>query len=108
MRAWQGDVGWHLWLCAYVELIGLALMFASLMLAKADIRSNVVLRRTLYGYNAFLTGLLLLAVLVVLNIVLFALFPGSFEWSKSRARIRSAPAARTCSITCASPPPSMC
>ncbi len=32
MRAWQGDRGWHLWLCAYVELIGLALMFASLLL----------------------------------------------------------------------------
>jgi hypothetical protein len=84
MRAWQGDRGWHLWLCAYVELIGLALMFASLLLARSDIRSSAVLRRVLYGYNAVLTGLLLLAMLVVLNIVLFALFPFSFEWSKSR------------------------
>ncbi len=31
-----------------------------------------------------LTGLLLLATLVVLNIVFFAMFPFSFEWSKSR------------------------
>jgi hypothetical protein len=84
MRAWQGDRGWHLWLCAYVELIGLGLMFASLLLARTDIRSSAVLRRVLYGYNAVLTGLLLLAMLVVLNIVLFALFPFSFEWSKSR------------------------
>jgi hypothetical protein len=84
MRAWQGDRGWHLWLCAYVELIGLALMFASLLLARTDIRSSAVLRRVLYGYNAVLTGLLLLAMLVVFNIVLFALFPFSFEWSKSR------------------------
>ena len=38
----------------------------------------------MYGYNAVLTGLLVLAVLVVLNIVLFAMFPFSFEWSKSR------------------------
>jgi hypothetical protein len=84
MRAWQGDRGWQLWLCAYVELIGLALMFASLLLARSDIRSSVVLRRALYGYNAVLTGLLLLAMLVVFNIVVFALFPMSFEWSKSR------------------------
>ena len=84
MRAWQGDRGWHLWLCAYVELIGLGLMFTSLLLARTDIRSSAVLRRVLYGYNAVLTGLLLLAMLVVLNIVLFALFPFSFEWSKSR------------------------
>jgi len=84
MRAWQGDRGWHLWLCAYVELIGLGLMFTSLLLARTDIRSSAVLRRVLYGYNAVLTGLLLLAMLAVLNIVLFALFPFSFEWSKSR------------------------
>ena len=87
MRAWQGDRGWHLWLCAYVELIGLGLMFASLLLARTDIRSSALLRRVLYGYNAVLTGLLLLATLVVLNIVLFALFPFSVEWSKSRGRI---------------------
>lgn len=84
MRVWQGDRAWHLWLCAYVELLGLALMFTSLLLARTDIRSSAVLRRALYGYNAVLTGLLLLATLVVANIVLFAMFPLSFEWSKSR------------------------
>jgi hypothetical protein len=84
MRAWQGDRGWRLWLCAYALLIGLALMFASLQLARTDIRSSAVLRRILYGYNAVLTGLLLLAMLVVVNIVFFALVPFSFEWSKSR------------------------
>ena len=78
MGAWQGNRAWHLWLCAYVELIGLVIMFASLLAARADIRSSVVLRRALFGYNAVLTGLLLLATLVVLNIVVYAIFPNSF------------------------------
>jgi hypothetical protein len=92
MRVWQGATGWRLWLCAYVELAGLALMFGSLLLARTDVRANPVLRRLLYGYNAVLTGLLLLAILAVANIVLFALFPFSLEWSKSRG-------AHTLSIT---------
>jgi hypothetical protein len=47
---------------------GLALMFASLQLARTDERSSAGLRRLLYGYNAVLTGLLVLAILVVLNV----------------------------------------
>ncbi len=84
MRAWQGERSWHLWLCAYVELIGLAIMFASLLSARPDVRTSAVLRRVLYGYNAVLTGLLLLATLVVFNIVVYAMVPYSFEWTKSR------------------------
>ncbi|MCI0379627.1 MAG: GldG family protein [Gemmataceae bacterium] len=84
LSAWQGPYAWRVWLCAYVGLGGLALMFASLVLGKADVRVNPVLRRTLYGYNAVLTGLLLLAFLVVLNIVFYAQFPFSFDWSASR------------------------
>ncbi|MCI0639130.1 MAG: GldG family protein [Gemmataceae bacterium] len=84
LAAWQGPNAWRVWLCAYVGLGGLALMFASLVLGKADVRVNPVLRRTLYGYNAVLTGLLLLAFLIVLNIVFYAQFPFSFDWSASR------------------------
>lgn len=84
MGGWQGENSWHVWACAYAELIGLALMFGSLLLAKADIRSNAVLRRTLYGYNAVLTGLLLLAILVVGNIVFYTFFPYTFDWTRTR------------------------
>lgn len=84
MGGWQGENSWHVWACAYTELIGLALMFGSLLLAKADIRSNAVLRRTLYGYNAVLTGLLLLAILVVGNIVFYTFFPYTFDWTRTR------------------------
>jgi hypothetical protein len=81
MSAWQGENGWRFWLCAYIELAGLFLLFASLLLARGDIRTNVGMRRLLYGYNAFLTGLLLLAVLVVLNIIVFVKLPSNVEWT---------------------------
>src|SRR5216683_3358664 len=69
---------------------GLALMFASLQLARADERSSAGLRRLLYGYNAVLTGLLVLAILIVLNVLTYVPLPawGSFfekpsDWTES-------------------------
>jgi gliding motility-associatede transport system auxiliary component len=79
---WNGDNGWRLWLCAYVELIGLALLFGSLLLARADVRTYPTLRRVLYGYNAVLTGLLVLIFLVALNIVVIAAYPLSLHWTE--------------------------
>src|SRR5207302_74013 len=68
----------------------LALMFASLQLARADERSSPGLRRLLYGYNAVLTGLLVLAILTVLNVLTYVPLPawGSFfskpsDWTQS-------------------------
>lgn len=84
MRAWQGDNGYRVWVCAYVELLGLGLMFVCVLLARADIRAKPVLRRVLFGYNAVLTGLLLLAALVTINIVVYAMVPFAVEFSKSR------------------------
>ena len=43
-------------------------MFASLQLARSEERSNPILRRLFHGYNAVLTSLLLLLVLVVANV----------------------------------------
>jgi hypothetical protein len=59
-------------------------MFASLLLAKTEERSNPVLRRLLYGYNAALSGLLLLAILVVGNILVYAYFPATYTWTQTR------------------------
>lgn len=84
MAAWTGPESYRFWLCAYVELGGLAMMFASLLLARADVRVNPVLRRTLYGYNAVVTALLLLALLIVLNIVVYVAYPLSFNWSENQ------------------------
>lgn len=84
LLVWQGENSWKLWVCIYVELLGLMIMFGSLLLARADIRSNVVLRRMLYGYNSFVTGALLLAALVLLNILAYVSFPMTLEWTKTR------------------------
>src|SRR5262245_26446661 len=45
----------------------LAIMFATFQAARRFERVDVTLRRVLYGYNAFLTGFLLLLLLVVIN-----------------------------------------
>jgi hypothetical protein len=84
MEAWQGAGSWRLWALAYAGLVGLGLMFGSVFLARSEERSNVVLRRLLYGYNAALTGLLLLAVLALVNIVVYYAFPYSYDWSATR------------------------
>src|SRR5437762_5828846 len=82
LPAWRGPQAWQLWLCAYLELVGLVLMFVCLNLARADVRANPVLRRALYGYNAVLMGLLLAVLLVVLNIIVFVAYPLTFNWSE--------------------------
>lgn len=57
--------------CAALLFGGLALMFGSVMLAKNFEKSSVGLRRLLYGTNAFLTGMLLLTVLGVVNVLAY-------------------------------------
>lgn len=84
IAVWQGEQAWKLWQCIWLELLGLGLMFGSLYLSQADIRFNPILRRLLYGYNAIFTGLLVLAMLVVLNIVVYASFPFTFNWTASQ------------------------
>jgi hypothetical protein len=81
--AWTGPESWRLWLVVYVEMIGLALMFASLSLAQVEIRVNAVLRRLLYGYNSVLNGLLLLTILVVLNVLVYAAYPYTANWTRT-------------------------
>src|SRR5262245_35913970 len=73
LMGWLGESGpgknaWH-GAVAFGALVGgLLLMFASLQLARTEERSNPSLRRLLYGYNAVLAGLLVVAILVVMNI----------------------------------------
>lgn len=51
---------------------GTAIAFLALQAARAEERQNVVLRRILYGYNAFLTGLLVFLNLLVFNCLVSA------------------------------------
>lgn len=81
---WRGPEGWRIWVCAYLMLLGLGLMFGSFYLARTDIRANPIVRRVLYGYNAIFSGLLLLAFLVCLNVVVYAAYPLTFDWSEGR------------------------
>lgn len=74
---------WWLWLCIYIQLLGMALMFGSLYLAQGDIRANAVLRRLLYGYNTVFTGVLLLETLVLLNIMMYTALPYNLDWTKT-------------------------
>lgn len=73
----EGETQEAKWVLAALAifLAGLALAFFSVQLARAEERTNVVLRRTLYGTNAAVTGLLLLLVLAVVNVVAFAKLP---------------------------------
>jgi hypothetical protein len=66
---------------------GLVLMFLSLQLARGVERENALLRRLLYGFNAVLGGLVLAAVLALLNIFAYAhlgpadVFNRTFDWT---------------------------
>lgn len=84
LAAWQGEHSWRIWVCAYLGMVSLALMSASLLLARGDIRASAALRRLFFGYNTFVTALLLLLVLAVLNVVVYALFPFQFDWTSER------------------------
>lgn len=84
LAAWQGEHAWRFWLCAYLGILALALMAGSLLLARTDVRGSPILRRIFYGFNTGLTALLLLLVLVVLNIVTYAMFPYQLDWTSRR------------------------
>jgi hypothetical protein len=60
---------------------GLFAMFASLLLGRSEERTNPTLRRVLYGYNAALTGLLVLAALGVGDVLAYFYANKPFDWT---------------------------
>jgi hypothetical protein len=89
VESWRKE-WWRIGITMLALFGGLALMFVSLQLARTDERSSPGLRRLLYGYNAVLTGLLVLAILTVLNVLTYVPLPawGSFfskpsDWTAS-------------------------
>ena len=83
-EAWQGPTAWRFWVCAYGLFAALVLIFASLNVSRADIRTNVILRRALFGYDALAQAFLLIGILFVFNVVVYARFPFTFDWTKTR------------------------
>ena len=66
----------------------LVLMFLSLLLGRGLERQNQNIRRLIYGYNAVMTGLLLLAVLGLVNVLAYAepftrFFGRPFDWTET-------------------------
>lgn len=83
VEAWQGENWWHLWMCVLALFGGMALMFVSLLPARAVEHSDPTLRRLLYGYNGVLTGLLLLVILGVVNVLVYNYFNATYDWTES-------------------------
>lgn len=82
-EVWQGE-GWqYIWVLAALFLVGLAVMFFSLLLGRSEESDNPTLRRLLYGYNAVLTGLLVLGILAALNVLAYLYLPVSSDWTKA-------------------------
>ncbi|MCS6849976.1 MAG: Gldg family protein [Gemmataceae bacterium] len=79
----EGKEAWRLMLAALALFGGLAVMFASLQLSRGQERTNPLLRRLLYGYNAVLTGLLLLFVLTVLNLLAYVRLSHALDFTAS-------------------------
>jgi hypothetical protein len=81
--AWRGEDRWELWVLSATGVAGLAAMFFSLLLARGEENANRTLRLLLYGYNAVLTGLLLLGFLLVLNVLAYFTLPETSDWTLS-------------------------
>jgi hypothetical protein len=94
LSRWRDEAAWQIWLCAYLELLGLLLMFGSVLVARAEIRVKPGMRLALYGYNSVLMGMLLLAFLIVLNVVVYVLFPLTLDWTGSRGLYALSPSSQ--------------
>lgn len=82
LKVWRE--GWT-WLLVAAAFGGLIITFLSLLAVKSEERHNPTLRRLLYGFNAFLVGFLLLAVLAVAN-GLFLIYANvqAIDWTKNQ------------------------
>ncbi|MBI1915768.1 MAG: Gldg family protein [Planctomycetes bacterium] len=89
LKVWREN-WWRIAVCGLSVVGGLAIMLVSLQLARSVERVSAGMRRLLYGYNAGLTGLLLLAILGLLNVLSyvylwpFTLFAAQVDWTPSQ------------------------
>ena len=73
----KGEIREARWVMAGLSIFlsSLALLFGSTQVARSEERTNLLMRRLLYGSNAVLTGVLLLLMLVVVNVIVFMKLP---------------------------------
>jgi hypothetical protein len=74
---------WKPWQPIFAILVGLGVMFASLLAVRSEERHNPTLRRLVYGFNAVLTGLLVMALIGVGNVMAFFYGAKSFDWTET-------------------------
>ncbi|SRR5579883_753671 len=67
-KSWRSH-GWEVSRCVGALIGGLVLMFAGLQLARPIQRTSMSMRRWLYGYNAILSSLLFLFILILVNVL---------------------------------------
>jgi gliding motility-associatede transport system auxiliary component len=88
LEVWRQN-WWRVMLCALALFGGLVLMLLSLLLGRTAERTSPGIRRLLYGYNTALTGLLLLAILTVVNVLAdvrigpLGFFSKPWDWTDS-------------------------
>jgi hypothetical protein len=80
---WQESGAWRVWLVLFGAPTGLAIMFATVLLARTEEQSNPFMRRVLYGYNAIVSCLLVLMILAVINILAYLYIPKTSDWTAS-------------------------
>ncbi len=73
----QGETEEAKWVLASLAIVfvGLALLFASMQLGRAEERSSLLIRRMMYGSNSVLSGLLLVLVLAAVNVAVAVKLP---------------------------------
>lgn len=79
LREGEREGAWRVLLGLAAMLVGLMIMFGGLQSVRADEKQIIGIRRYVYGFNAFLTGFLLLAVLVVINVICYLKLPASID-----------------------------
>jgi ABC-type uncharacterized transport system len=88
MEVWRAN-WWKVGLTVLALFGGLAILFGALQYARPEERTQPTLRRLLYGYNAVLSGILLLAILVVVNLLAYVPFwpftaaAAPYDWTAS-------------------------
>jgi hypothetical protein len=83
LKSEPGKEGWRMWLSLVAFFGGLAIMFAGLQLTRTEERSNPLFRRMLYGYNTVLTTMLLIAILTVVNVLVYVNFATAIDFTQS-------------------------
>ncbi|MCS7015219.1 MAG: Gldg family protein [Gemmatales bacterium] len=80
LPAWRE---WATWRPIVFTLGGLFAMMLAFLGLVGEERDNPNLRRLIYGYNTFLSAVLLLGILVVINVMAFAYGTRPFDWSST-------------------------